>query len=120
MVAPVLAMLSGLTIAAFALRLTVAATVATTAKVSALLALPVVALLMDLPALVVFSALNTVLLVSVYAAVGAGTRLHPFAARLTVFETGGLAIGQLSAAQALLNSLLLGEIALHIGLHALR
>ena len=96
-----------------------AATLTALSKITAVLPLALAAFIVNLTALMVFSALYAVLFVTVDPAIIARARLHALAACLAVFKACRFAIGQLSAAQALLNPFLLSEIAVDVSLHAL-
>src|SRR5262245_66191753 len=85
-----------------------------------LLRLAVVLLAVDAPALVVLRALDAVLLARAHVPIGAGAPFHARVARLAALELRGLAGGQAPRLQALLDALLLVDVALHVRLHALR
>src|SRR2546423_1097433 len=82
--------------------------------------LRVMLLAVDLAALAVLGALDALLLARSDLAVGARSRLEPVIARLAPLELRRLAIGELARLDALLDALLLGDVALHVRLHALR
>src|SRR6266850_1333572 len=85
-----------------------------------LLRLRVVLLAVDLAALAVLALLDAPLLARADVAVGAGARFEPAVARLAALELRRLAGGEAAGLHALLDSLLLVDVALHVGLHALR
>jgi hypothetical protein len=111
---------AGLAMPALALILLLAATLTALAKITTVLPLSIAAFIVNLPALMIFSALDTMLFVTVDPTIGTRAPLHSLGARLAVFQACRFAISQLSAAQALLNPFLLGEVAVDFGLHALR
>src|SRR3954470_19196046 len=86
----------------------------------ALLRLGVVLLAMDAAALAVLGLLDAPLLTSVDLSVGARARFLAVDARLAALQLRCLARGEAARLHALLDPLLLVDIALDIGLHALR
>src|SRR6266850_821899 len=85
-----------------------------------LLRLRVVLLAVDLAALAVLALLDAPLLARADVAVGAGARFEPAVARLAALELRRLAGGEAAGLHALLDAALLVDVALHVGLHALR
>src|SRR5438105_3777319 len=85
-----------------------------------LLRLRVVLLAVDAGALAVLAPLNAPLLFRAHLAVGAGARFGAIDARFAALEFGCLARGEAAGLHALLNALLLVDVALDVGLHALR
>src|SRR4051812_46212344 len=75
---------------------------------------------MDAAAFPVLGVLHAPLLVRVDVPVGAGVRFLLADARLAVLEAAGFAGGEAARLHALLDTGLLLDVALHIGLHALR
>src|SRR3954462_1889796 len=75
---------------------------------------------MDARALAVFAVLDVTLLFLVHLAVGAGARLEMGIVRLAALQTSGLVVGNAARLHALLDAGLLVDVALHVGLHALR
>ena len=98
----------------------VAAPIVEAAGLIAAAALAIVALVMDCAAFTVLRAPDALLLDAPDMPVAAGVRLHPVDARLTALEAADFAIGQLAAANAVLDSLLLDDVAPHVPLHAPR
>src|SRR2546423_1320229 len=86
----------------------------------ALLRLRVVLLAVDAAALAVLGLLDAPLLASVDFSVGAGTRFLALDARFAALEARCFTRGEAARLYALLDPLLLVDIALDIGLHALR
>src|SRR6185295_4939359 len=82
--------------------------------------LPVVLLAVDALALPVLGALHALLVLRAGVAVGAGARLPLRRLRLATLQPAGLARGQAARLHALLDALLLVDVALHVRLHALR
>src|SRR2546428_820399 len=74
----------------------------------------------DFPALAVLALLDAALLTRADFAVGAGTRFQARVARLAALELRRLAGGEAAGLHALLDALLLVDVALDVGLHALR
>ena len=89
------------------------------AKLGSVLLLRVVLLAIDVLALVVIGPLHTRLLVGSDMAVAAGVGFGLGHLGLAVLELGHLAVGQRAVLHAALDALLLVDVALHIGLHAL-
>src|SRR5437762_4324316 len=85
-----------------------------------LLRLRVVLLAVDAGALAVLAPLDARLLFRALLAVGAGARFGAIDARFAALEFGCLARGEAAGLHALLNALLLVDVALDVGLHALR
>jgi len=81
--------------------------------------LPVVLLAVDVLALLVLAVLNPALFFRPYVAVGACPALRPADAGLPPFEIAGFLVRELAGPDALLDSLLLIDVALHVGLHPL-
>src|SRR5690242_16171908 len=71
-------------------------------------------------ALMVFRGLDVALLFRTHMAIGGGFRFNLGIVRLAAFQLGRFGVGQRAAFHALLDAFLLIDIALHIGLHALR
>src|SRR5882672_7222467 len=80
----------------------------------------VVLLLVDVLALLVLGLLDALLLVRTHVAVRAGARFGAVGPRLAVLELADFAVRELARLHALLDALLLVDVALHVGLHALR
>src|SRR5438128_8641665 len=85
-----------------------------------LLRLRVVLLAVDAAAFAVLALLDAPLLAGAHVAVGAGARFEPRVARLAALELGRLAGGEAAGLHALLDALLLVDVALDVGLPALR
>src|SRR5437773_1375380 len=85
-----------------------------------LLRLRVVLLAVDAGALAVLAPLDAPLLFRAHLAVGAGARFGAIDARFAALEFGCLARGEAAGLHALLDACLLVDVALHVGLHALR
>src|SRR3954465_11828745 len=75
---------------------------------------------MDAAAFAVLGVLHAPLLVRVDVTVGADARFLLADARLAVLEAAGFAGGEAARLHALLDTALLVDVALHVGLHALR
>jgi hypothetical protein len=73
----------------------------------------------DLAALLVLRLLDAPLLGRPHVAVGSRARFRPIDTRLTALELRGLAVGELSGLDALLDALLLVDVAVNVCLHAL-
>src|SRR5712664_3482535 len=82
--------------------------------------LRVVLFAVDALALPVLCVLDAPLLVRPDLCVGACARLGPVDPRLTALELSSFAVGELPRLDALLDALLLVDVALHVRLHALR
>src|SRR2546421_4940972 len=85
-----------------------------------LLRLRVVLLFVDAAALAVLGLLDAALLARADLAVGAGARFLAVDARFAALEARGFAVGEAARLHALLDALLLIDVALDVGLHALR
>src|SRR5438874_12340303 len=85
-----------------------------------LLRLRVVLLFVDAAALAVLGLLDAALLARANLAVGAGARFLAVDARFAALEARGFAVGEAARLHALLDALLLIDVALDVGLHALR
>src|SRR2546425_3339860 len=85
-----------------------------------LLRLRVVLLAVDAAAFAVLALLDAPLLAGAHVAVGAGARFRTRVARLAALELRRLAGGEAAGLHALLDALLLVDVALNVGLHALR
>src|SRR5437762_19323 len=85
-----------------------------------LLRLRVVLLFVDAAALAVLGPLDAALLARTDLAVSARARFRAVDARLAALETRGFAVGEAARLHALLDALLLVDVALYVGLHALR
>ncbi len=88
-----------------------------TAPVLALLV--VVFFMIDPATLTVFGHLDIFLFVAANVPIGAGTAFHPVCARLPLFEAAGFLGCQLAGFDTLFDALLLVDVALNVGLHAL-
>src|SRR5262245_17340477 len=80
----------------------------------------VVLLFVDATALAVLGLLDALLLTGVDVAVGTGAGFHAVDLRLAALEARGFLIREAARLHALLDALLLVDVALHVGLHALR
>src|SRR5919205_2884335 len=86
----------------------------------ALLRLRVVLLAVDAAALAVLRLLDAPLLARTDVIVGSGARFLALDARFAALKLRGLAVGEAAGAHALLDALLLIDVALDVDLHALR
>src|SRR6267143_1137250 len=77
-------------------------------------------LAVDAAALAVLGPLDAALLARTDLAVGTGARFGPVDARFAALKPGGFAVGEAARLHALLDALLLVDVALDVGLHALR
>src|SRR5205085_4726273 len=84
------------------------------------LRLRVVLLAQDALALAILGALDPALFLRAHMAVAAGRRFLAIDTRLAALELGHLAIRERTVLDAAFDALLLIDVALHIGLHALR
>jgi hypothetical protein len=80
----------------------------------------VVFLVIDACALVMLGPLQALLLKAPDMAIAACVGFHAVGVRLSAFEAAGFALRQRTAVEALLDALLLIDVALHVGLHPLR
>lgn len=80
----------------------------------------VVLVVKDVVALVILRHLDTPLLTRSHMAVGTGARLQSIDPCLAAFKLADFAVGELARSDALFDAVLLVDVALHIGLHALR